>query len=134
MVEHIDIAGRVYAIIIPVSYENQGIEFHSKPTDSLQIGSMMWDANHHIQGHKHLSHPRSVEFSNEAIFITKGKVKINFLGELGEILMSRILRAGDVVLLLDGGHSFDIIEDARMIEIKQGPYVGESDKLRYEVK
>ena len=48
--------------------------------------------------------------------------------------MSRMLEAGDVVLLLDGGHSFDIIDDARMIEIKQGPYVGEADKLRYETK
>lgn len=134
MVEHIDIAGKKFAIVIPAHYENKGIQFHSNPMDSLQIGSMMWSTGHHIQGHKHLSHPRLVEFSNEAIFITKGKVKINFLGDLGEALMSRMLEAGDVVLLLDGGHSFDIIDDARMIEIKQGPYVGEADKLRYETK
>ena len=80
MVEHIDIAGKKFAIVIPVHYENKGIQFHSNPMDSLQIGSMMWSTGHHIQGHKHLSHPRLVEFSNEAIFITKGKVKINFLG------------------------------------------------------
>jgi hypothetical protein len=132
MVEHIDIAGKKYAIIIPISYENEGIEFHSNPMDTLQIGSMMWPIGHHIQGHKHVSHPRSVEFSNEAIFVTKGKVKINFLGDSGETLKYRILHSGDVVLLLDGGHSFDVLDDARMIEIKQGPYVGESDKLRYE--
>lgn len=134
MVEHIEISGKTYAIIIPANYEKEGIEFHSDPKDSLQIGSMMWRSGHHIQGHKHLSHPRSVEFSNEAIFITKGKVKINFLNDSGKTLLSRILETGDVVLLLDGGHSFDIIEDARMIEVKQGPYVGESDKLRYKVK
>jgi hypothetical protein len=134
MVEQIEISGKTFAIIIPADYEKEGIEFHSDPKDSLQIGSMMWRSGHHIQGHKHLSHPRTVEFSNEAIFITKGKVKINFLNDSGKTLLSRILETGDVVLLLDGGHSFDIIEDARMIEVKQGPYVGESDKLRYEVK
>ena len=134
MVEKIEISGKTFAIIIPADYEKEGIEFHSDPKDSLQIGSMMWRSGHHIQGHKHLSHPRTVEFSNEAIFITKGKVKINFLNDSGKTLLSRILETGDVVLLLDGGHSFDIIEDARMIEVKQGPYVGESDKLRYEVK
>ena len=69
----------------------------------------------------HLSHPRRVEFSNEAIFITKGKVQINFLDDLGNTLLSRVLGEGDVILLMDGGHSFDIIEDARMIEVKQGP-------------
>ena len=134
MIEHIEILGKKFAIIIPADYEKNGIEFHSDPNDSLQIGSMMWKSGHHIQGHKHLSHPRSVEFSNEAIFITKGKVKINFLDDLGETISFRILETGDVVLLLDGGHSFDIIEDARMIEVKQGPYVGESDKLRYKDK
>lgn len=134
MVEHIDIDGRRLATVIPVYYENKGIQFHSEPSETLQIGSMMWSAGHHIQGHKHLSHPRRVEFSNEAIFITKGKVQINFLDDLGNTLLSRVLGEGDVILLMDGGHSFDIIEDARMIEVKQGPYVGEADKLRYETK
>ena len=86
MIEHIEILGKKFAIIIPADYEKNGIEFHSDPNDSLQIGSMMWKSGHHIQGHKHLSHPRSVEFSNEAIFITKGKVKINFLDDLGQTI------------------------------------------------
>ena len=134
MVEHITVNRRNFAVIIPAAYENEGIQFHSNPDDSLQIGSMNWAAGHHIQGHKHLSHPRTVEYSNEAIFVTKGKVRVNFLGNLGEVLTSRVLVAGDVILLLDGGHSFDIIEDARMVEVKQGPYVGEADKLRYETR
>ena len=36
-----------------------------------------------------------------------------------------------MILLCAGGHGFDILEETEMIEIKQGPYVGESDKTRF---
>jgi hypothetical protein len=36
-----------------------------------------------------------------------------------------------VILLITGGHGFEVIEDLEMVEIKQGPYVGEQDKTRF---
>ena len=38
---------------------------------------------------------------------------------------------GDFLLLLGGGHSFEMLEDSELIEIKQGPYAGDKDKKRY---
>ena len=46
-------------------------------------------------------------------------------------LESRILQAGDVILLATGGHGFQVLEDLEMIEVKQGPYAGETDKTRF---
>jgi hypothetical protein len=45
---------------------------------------------------------------------------------------SRVLEAGDVILLVSGGHGFEMLEDTEMIEVKQGPYTGDSDKTRFE--
>ena len=46
-------------------------------------------------------------------------------------LESRILEAGDVILLATGGHGFEVLEEIEMIEVKQGPYAGEVDKTRF---
>jgi len=36
------------------------------------------------------------------------------------------------VLLAHGGHGFKILEPSEMIEVKQGPFSGEKDKVRFE--
>ncbi|MGF6606017.1 hypothetical protein [Paraburkholderia tuberum] len=48
-----------------------------------------------------------------------------------KFLMSRVLCAGDVILLASGGHGFEVIDDVSFIEVKQGPYVGEQEKVRF---
>ena len=47
------------------------------------------------------------------------------------ISKSRILDAGDIVLLATGGHGFKVLEEIEMIEVKQGPYAGDADKTRF---
>ena len=47
-------------------------------------------------------------------------------------LESKILNQGDVILLAYGGHGFEMLEDSEIIEVKQGPYAGEMDKIRFE--
>ena len=36
-------------------------------------------------------------------------------------------------MLMAGGHGFRVLEDCKMIEVKQGPYAGvDFDKFRFE--
>lgn len=37
-----------------------------------------------------------------------------------------------VILLASGGHGFEMMEASEIIEVKQGPYVGEIDKVRFD--
>ena len=37
-----------------------------------------------------------------------------------------------MILLLSGGHGFKVLKKLEMLEIKQGPFVGEKDKKRLE--
>ena len=46
-------------------------------------------------------------------------------------LIDHELKAGDVVVLLSGGHSFTMLEPSQLVEIKQGPYLGEKEKIRF---
>ena len=44
------------------------------------------------------------------------------------------LHAGDIILLLSGGHGFTILEDSTtIVEIKQGPYLDGKDKIKFDI-
>jgi hypothetical protein len=48
-----------------------------------------------------------------------------------ETVATRELREGDILLLVDGGHGFRMLEDTVFVEIKQGPYTGLDEKERF---
>ena len=85
-----------------------------------------------IQPHVHNAVQREVHFTKEVLFIRKGKVRVDFYTEHQAYLESYILETGDVILLSEGGHGFEMLEETEMIEVKQGPYAGEMDKTRFE--
>ena len=74
---------------------------------------------------------RNVVLTQEVLFIKKGILRVDFYDEYEDYLESRNLLAGDVILLISGGHGFKVIEEVEMIEVKQGPYSGEQDKKRF---
>ena len=84
-----------------------------------------------IQPHVHNSINREVHFTKEVLFIRKGKIRVDFYTDEQKYVESHILETGDVILLSEGGHGFEILEETEMIEVKQGPYVGEQDKVRF---
>jgi len=58
-------------------------------------------------------------------------VRVDFYDDDQIYIESRVLNKGDVILLATGGHGFEMLEDSEMIEVKQGPYCGEEDKVRF---
>jgi len=87
-----------------------------------------------IPAHTHNPVAREVSYTQEALFIRKGKVRVDFYTKQREYRMSRVLGAGDVVLLIAGGHGFEVLEKLNMIEVKQGPYLGDADKTSFAVE
>lgn len=70
--------------------------------------------------------------SSETLFITRGRLRVNFFDDQQHYLESRELQAGDAVLLVKGGHGFEVLEELEMFEVKQGPYAGDRDKTRFD--
>jgi len=122
---------RMIAIIIYADYKCNGTEFFTPNNFSQQLASIHRPKGHQLQAHMHKPVPRNVKHTQETLFIKKGKVQINFYDENQAYLDHRILKTGDVVLLVSGGHDFTMLEDTDMIEVKQGPYAGEDDKIRF---
>ncbi|MEI2579055.1 hypothetical protein V5G28_009725 [Scytonema sp. PRP1] len=84
-----------------------------------------------IQPHTHNPVYREVMYTQEVLFLKKGKLRVDFYDNEQQYLESRILESGDVILLSSGGHGFEVLEEIEMIEVKQGPYVKEQDKTRF---
>ena len=122
---------QLLAIIISNKYSEPGINFFTPDEFSQQLAFMKHPAGKIIQPHVHNSAQRQVQFTKETLFIRKGKVRVDFYTDEQIYIESYILETGDVILLSEGGHGFEILEETEMIEVKQGPYVGEQDKTRF---
>lgn len=120
------------ALIVRASYQHDGIEFFTSHELSQQLAYMHHAPGKIIDPHVHNSVSRKVFYTQEALFIRKGKLRVDFYGEHKQYLESRVLEAGDVILLVAGGHGFEVLEEIEMIEVKQGPYFGDQDKTRFE--
>jgi mannose-6-phosphate isomerase-like protein (cupin superfamily) len=129
--EAIIIDGSVCAIVVRADYDIPGIQFFTDSKFSQQLGSMSYKSGKIIPPHTHNPARREVLYTQETLFIRKGKVRVDFYSEARVYQTSRVLGAGDVILLISGGHGFEVLEDLNMIEVKQGPYAGEADKTRF---
>jgi mannose-6-phosphate isomerase-like protein (cupin superfamily) len=127
-VEHCCFNGRLYAIIIRASFREPGITFFSSPELSQQLAFMSHPEGKKIAPHRHNKVTREVNLTQEVLVIQKGKLQVDFYTESEKYLESRVLSAGDVILLCSGAHGFQVLEPLEMFEIKQGPYAGENDK------
>lgn len=131
MTEDILHNGKLLALILRASFRADGIRFFTPDDFSQQLGYMHRPQGYVIPPHVHNAVERSVHYTKEVLFIRSGRVRVDFYDDEQNYLESRILGAGDVILLAFGGHGFEMLEASEMIEVKQGPYAGDADKTRF---
>lgn len=131
MIAEIKDHNRLLAIILPREFDRPGLHFLTPGDLSQQLAYMRHPAGKVIPPHRHNPAPRTVPYTTEVLFVKRGKVRVDFYDESQHYLESRILQAGDVILLATGGHGFEALEELEMIEVKQGPYAGDQDKMRF---
>lgn len=131
-VENIDHEGTTIAIIISNKYNEDGIHFFTRSDFSQQLGYMKHPSGKVIEPHVHNAVTREVYYTNEVLFIRNGKLRVDFYDTQQRYLKSRLLEAGDVILLISCGHGFEVIEEVEMFEVKQGPFAGDMDKTKFK--
>jgi mannose-6-phosphate isomerase-like protein (cupin superfamily) len=127
-VEH---EGQMLAMIVKYHFREPGITFFTDNQLSQQMGFMRHPVGKVIEPHVHNHISRSVNYTQEALFIRRGRIRVDFYSNAQKYLFSHVLESGDVILLVSGGHGFEVLEEVEMIEIKQGPYAGDRDKTRF---
>jgi len=131
MIERVFDGQQTVAILIRDSFREHGIHFFTPPEYSQQLAFMHHPVGRIIEPHIHNPVPREVCYTQEVLFLKRGRMRVDFYNQQKMYLESRIMEAGDVILLASGGHGFEVLEEIEMIEVKQGPYTGEVDKSRF---
>ena len=132
MIENVIHKKKILSVIIRANYKAEGIKFFTPNEFSQQLGYMNRPKGYVIEPHVHNIVQREVKLMKEVLLIRSGKVRVDFYDDDRNYLESRILLKGDVILLALGGHGFEMLEPTEMIEVKQGPYVGDQDKTRFQ--
>lgn len=132
VIERIIDRDELLAIIVRKEYSDPGVHFFTPDEFSQQLGYMQHRAGKRIQPHIHLPVQRQLTFTQEVLFVRKGRLRVDFYRGNQEYLESRELDAGDVILLASAGHGFEALEDLEMFEVKQGPYTETLDKARFD--
>ena len=132
MIKHITYKNKILAIIIKNKYLNKkGINFFTHPKLNQQVAFMSHPKNYKIQPHSHKNSLRKIKGTTEVLIILKGILKINFYNKRKNFIFSKIAEKNDIVILLRGGHGFEIKKDCKMIEVKQETYSKSEDKSNF---
>ena len=132
LVENVMHEGSTLAIIVPHDYSHNGLHFFTPDEFSQQLAYMKHPAGKVIEPHVHNIVKREVLYTNEVLIVKRGRVRVDFFDDQQIYLKSRILETGDVILLVTGGHGFEILEEAELFEVKQGPFAGDRDKKKFK--
>lgn len=119
------------AIIIEHDFNKEGVHFCTPDSYSQQLAYMHHPKGKIIEPHVHNLVNREVHYTQEVLFIKAGQLRVDFYTSEKEYLQSYILESGDVIILAAGGHGFEALEELEMFEVKQGPYAGDQDKVRF---
>ncbi|MEZ5044605.1 MAG: hypothetical protein R2828_32215 [Saprospiraceae bacterium] len=126
-------AGDLLAIHISATTSTkEGSEFYCQDSDFIQLASHQYPAGKVFAAHQHKIVERAVTLTQEVLFLQKGAMQAAIFDLERKMVASFTLNKGDLLVLLQGGHGFTVLEqDTRFLEIKNGPYLGaEADRFR----
>lgn len=97
-----------------------------------QVGFIVCNAGDKIPRHYHKerSTPSIINKMTEVLLVIEGEGNIDFYYKL-DLLCSKTISRGDVLILMEGGHGFSADKRLVFFEVKQGPYVGDEEKVRF---
>jgi len=131
MIEHITWNGQPLCYIIRAGLNPEQTTFLTPPEFKQQVGYIVYPAGGVIARHVHRPLERHLVGTSEVLIVKKGHCLIDIYNDDRELVATRELYPGDIMLMVGGGHGFRMLEDTVLLEIKQGPYTGVDEKERF---
>tara|TARA_B100000767_G_scaffold166666_1_gene156063 strand:- start:151 stop:567 length:417 start_codon:yes stop_codon:yes gene_type:complete len=129
--KNIIVDNKIVAKVFKYNDKNfEGIKFFTDSDLNMQVGFMGHSKNHIINPHFHINRKKIIKQMSELLIIFSGQLKVYFYDKKKLRAKSLILNKKDMILLISGGHGFKVLKKIEMLEIKQGPFIGEKDKIR----
>jgi len=105
--------------------------FVSADNQSLQLGVGHYPKGLSPPSHTHEKVQLNAHYE-ELIHLIKGRMRVDLYGNDSVNFASFMMKGGDTVHLISGGHGFEMLSPCKCIEVKQGPYQGWNNKKVFE--
>jgi hypothetical protein len=105
--------------------------FITPPEYKQQVGFVVYPKGGEIAPHTHVSLERHLVGTSEVLIVKRGRCLIDVYNDAHELVATRELNEGDLMLMVGGGHGFRMLEDTVLLEVKQGPYTGLDEKEHF---
>ena len=130
-VEHITSNGTSLAYIIKAAIDPKVTTFLTPSELKQQVGFVVYPAGGEVKRHVHRALERHLVGTSEVIIVRKGRCEIDIYNDDRQLVASREILPGDIMLMTGGGHGFRMLEDTVLLEVKQGPYTGIDEKEHF---
>ncbi len=129
--ETIERDGILYAIVHRQQDWREGLAFLSPDELFCQVGTWWYQKDKKLDSHRHIHNERPNHLTQECIIVVEGSVRVDLYDNNNSIFQSETLVTGDIMILVKGGHGYEILEDdTKIVECKNGPFVSvEKDKV-----
>ena len=121
-----DCQGRVLAYVVRGSPSPEHTTFLTPADCPLQVGYVVYAAGQEIARHLHRPVERHLVGTAEVLVVQRGRCEVDVYAEDRRLVATRELGPGDVLIAVAGGHGFRLLEDTVLLEVKQGPFVGDA--------
>ena len=131
LVERVFHGDQPLAYIIRAGFAPDRTTFLTPDEFKQQVGFVVYPKGGEIARHVHRPLERSLVGTSEVLVLRKGRCLMDIYNDDKQLVATHELGAGDVMLMVGGGHGFRMLEDTIFLEIKQGPYTGIDEKERF---
>lgn len=122
---------RPYAFVLRQRARADRTTFPTPADLPLQLGLIVYPRGGQVVPHYHREVHRHLTATCEALVVRRGACELDIYDDAQRPVCTSRLDVGDVVLLVHGGHGIRMLEDTELLEIKQGPYLGVDEKVRF---
>ena len=113
----------------------EGLDFLTNDESFIQVGTWNYKKDKILDAHFHNYFDRSSYRTQEVVYVLQGKIKCNLYEEDATYIDSAIVESGMIIVQYQGVHEYEMIEDSRVLEVKNGPYHGpDKDRTRVNVR
>ena len=123
--------GELLAIVLRPADSDTSKYFATDNEIELQLASFKLEEGDEILRHYHPKQERNISLTSEVILVTDGKIEVEIYDNNLELYATEIINEKEVIALFSGGHKITMLEDAKFIEVKQGPYDPNTDKKHF---
>lgn len=120
---------RLVATVIDFRGAISATTFFTDDVSSLQVGVISKNSEEKVQPHRHNLFERKIVGTSEFLYVLEGKMEVTVYDDNFQNPENFYVGVGSGVLLSGGAHSIQFVEATKLMEIKQGPYSAEVDKV-----